>query len=116
VACEVLCKRQLVVIAGEISSRHDVAYEPLVRASIRDIGYTDPADAFCADAVQVLMAVTRQSPEIGAAPDREADEVSLHGAGDQGLMFGYATDETPGLVPLPIVLAHALTRGLAEAR
>ncbi len=116
VACEVLCKHNLVVIAGEISSRAEVDYERVVRSAIRDIGYTDPAEPFCADTVQLVLAMTKQSPEIGAAVDRDLADVDAQGAGDQGIMFGYATDETPERMPLPIVLAHALTRGLADAR
>jgi S-adenosylmethionine synthetase len=116
VACEVLCKRDLVVISGEISSRAEVDYERVVRSAIRDIGYTDPDEPFCADTVQVLLAMTKQSPEIGAAVDRDPADADAQGADDQGIMFGYATDETPQRMPLPIVLAHALTRGLADAR
>jgi len=71
VACEVLCKRNLVVVAGEISSAAEVDYERLVRGAIREIGYTDASEPFCADTVQILLALTRQSSEIGGAVDRD---------------------------------------------
>ena len=120
VACEVLCKKDKVVLAGEITSKSGLKradYEGIVRGVIEGIGYTDPAEPFHAKGVKVLNYLTRQSKEIGGAVKKATDvRKKDQGAGDQGIMFGYATTETEELLPLPIVLAHALTRGLAEAR
>jgi S-adenosylmethionine synthetase len=120
VACEVLCKGRRVVLAGEITSKSGLKkahYEEIVRETIDGIGYVDPADPFHAKGVLVTNLLTRQSKEIGKAVSRATDAKKKDlGAGDQGIMFGYATDETPELLPLPILLAHRLTRGLAEAR
>ncbi|HMM33901.1 MAG TPA: methionine adenosyltransferase [Thermoanaerobaculia bacterium] len=120
VACEVLCKKDKVVLAGEITSKAGLKkadYEELVRGVIEGIGYVDPAEAFNAKGVKVLNFLTRQSKEIGGAVKKATDAKKKdQGAGDQGIMFGYATKETDELLPLPIVLAHRLTYGLAEAR
>jgi S-adenosylmethionine synthetase len=109
VACEVLCKSGNVVLAGEITSRASVDHAAVARRAIREIGYTDPSEAFNADGVRVTELITRQAAEI-------AQGVDVGGAGDQGIMFGYATDETAELMPLPIHLAHGLARRLAAAR
>ena len=109
VACEVLVTRQRAVVAGEIRSEARIDLEPLVRDTIREIGYDRPGEGFDADHCEVELRLERQSGDI-------ARGVDSGGAGDQGLMFGYACDETPELMPLPIVLAHRLTRRLAALR
>ena len=109
VACEVLVKSGQVVLAGEITSRTRVDYDRITRDAIREIGYTDASEAFNADGVKITQHLSTQSPDIAMGVD-------TGGAGDQGIMFGYASDETPELMPLPIKLAHGLSRRIADAR
>ncbi len=109
VACETLVATGLVVLAGEITTTGYVNFSEVARKTIREIGYTEPGLGFDAESCGVVSAVGSQSPDI-------AQGVDTGGAGDQGLMFGFACRETPQLMPLPIMLAHALTRQLSELR
>jgi S-adenosylmethionine synthetase len=109
VACETLVTTGLVVVAGEITTDAVLDYSKIARETIREIGYTHSSYGFDCDTCAVLSALDRQSPDIAMGVD-------TGGAGDQGLMFGYACNETQELMPLPIQLAHQLTRRLSEAR
>src|SRR5437899_2351157 len=119
VACETYAKSNLVVVGGEITTKAKLDYNAVARQAIRDIGYTHEDDVFHADRVLIVNAITQQSPDIAQGVDAREAEGKGHaeqGAGDQGLMFGYATAETPELMPAPIMYAHQLGRELTRIR
>lgn len=125
VACETCTKTGFVLVMGEITTKAKVDYEKIVRDTVRRIGYDNDACGFNADKIEVLLRIEEQSPDIAQGVDKalEAREMEMSdaqleaiGAGDQGMMFGYATDETDEYMPYPIYLAQKLTRQLAKVR